>query len=118
MVFVVGSGASGWLAGWLAGWAGAHPRQLQRTSVWQVQPPEAAASSPAPSAASLHTPAPAPRPPTSLPCAASAKASWEAKVLLPTPPLPDSTSTLCFTEPSRALMATRSAAAGGPRAQE
>lgn len=51
------------------------------------------------------------QPPTSLPCAASAKASCDEKVLLPTPPLPDSTRTLCFTCLSRSLMAATSAAA-------
>jgi hypothetical protein len=46
---------------------------------------------------------------TSLPCAASANASCVANVLLPTPPLPDSTSSLFLTRHSRAAMAARSA---------
>ena len=37
--------------------------------------------------------------------AASAKASWVAKVLLPTPPLPESTRILCFTFRSRSSIA-------------
>lgn len=46
---------------------------------------------------------------TSLPCAASAKASCAANVLLPTPPLPDSTSTLCLTPRSLSAISARSA---------
>lgn len=39
--------------------------------------------------------------PTWNPLPASANASWHATVLLPTPPLPESTSSLCFTPASR-----------------
>mmetsp|Transcript_18254 Transcript_18254/g.39902 ORF Transcript_18254/g.39902 Transcript_18254/m.39902 type:complete len:219 (-) Transcript_18254:47-703(-) len=46
--------------------------------------------------------------PTSFPCAASANASCAENVLFPTPPLPDSTSTLCLTVLSRAAMCSRS----------
>ena len=52
-------------------------------------------------------PAPA-RPPTSRPRAARANASCAEKVLLPTPPLPDSTSTMCLMGARRAAMAARS----------
>lgn len=51
---------------------------------------------------------------TSRPWPASAKASCVAKVLLPTPPLPDSTSNTCFTLLRRAEMAARSGS--GPAA--
>ena len=37
---------------------------------------------------------------TCLPCAAREKASWQETVLFPTPPLPDSTNTICFTPDS------------------
>lgn len=48
------------------------------------------------------------RAPTSRPRDASANASCAEKVDLPTPPLPDSTSTMCLIGASLAAMATRS----------
>jgi len=51
--------------------------------------------------------------PTSLPAAASANASCAAKVLLPTPPLPESTRTLCLMVERRSAIATRSVGVGG-----
>ena len=51
---------------------------------------------------------PAARPPTSRPRAAKANASCAEKVLLPTPPLPDSTSAMCLMGARRAAIAARS----------
>jgi hypothetical protein len=53
--------------------------------------------------------------PTERPCAASVNASCAENVDLPTPPLPDSTSTLCFTDASLSAISSTAAAA---RAQQ
>ena len=52
--------------------------------------------------------------PTRSPSAASANASWHAIVDLPTPPLPESTSTLCFTSFSRCAISSRSGSSFRP----